>query len=670
MPIELTPALRSRIENTIRGLTIDAVEAAGIGHLGAPMGLARPVFQLWDKHLRFDPSDPAWPLRDRFVLSAGHASMLLYSLLHLFEYELPMSEIQRFRQLHSKTPGHPEFGETPGVEVTTGPLGQGFGHAVGMALAGKLARSRFGRGGEGPGQHFVYAVASDGDLMEGVSYESASLAGHLKLDNLIVLYDDNKITIDGPTSITFTENVRARFEAQGWHVQEVDGEDVAALDASLEAARAATGRPSIVLVRTTIGYGSPWAGQSKAHGGPFGAENVRATKAKLGIPLEPLYHVGEDVRAYCKERAALKRFERMRADERLAAWRSANPEGAASWERVRNRALPIDLTERLVAELDTKSAATRVHSGTVIGRIASAAPALLVGGSADLAGSNNTNIPNGGMIGQGEDPFAGSIVSFGVREHAMGAITNGIALDGTFAPYCGTFLVFSDYMRPSVRLAALMKARSVFVFTHDSIFVGEDGPTHQPIEQIDALRAIPGLVVFRPADGVETALAWSYALKEARGPVAFALTRQAVPVLKREVAFDARDVLRGAYKVRDPGGKPDVTLIATGSEVAVACDAAALLAESGIAARVVSAPSLELLRAQGDAYRDALLGSDVPLVAVEAARGDSLRALVGPRGLVLGMERFGASASYQALAKHFGFVGDAVAARVRTFLGR
>ncbi len=670
MPIALTPELRSKIENTIRGLTIDAVEAAGIGHLGAPMGLAGPAFQLWDKHLRFDPTDPNWPLRDRFVLSAGHASMLLYSLLNLFDYDLPMSEIQRFRQLHSKTPGHPEFGETPGVEVTTGPLGQGFGHAVGMALAGKLARSRFGRGGEGPGHHFVYAIASDGDLMEGVSYESASLAGHLKLDNLVVLYDDNKITIDGPTAITFTENIRGRFEAQGWHVQEIDGNDPAALDAALEAARAATGRPSIVAMKTTIGFGSPWAGQSKAHGGPFGPDNVKATKANLGIPTEPLYHVGDDVRAYCKERAALKRFERMRADERLAAWRAAHPDAAARWERVRNRALPADVTERLVAGLDTKSAATRAHSGTVIGRIAEAAPQLLIGGSADLAGSNNTNIPNGGMVGQGEDPFAGSIVNFGVREHAMGAITNGIALDGTFAPYCGTFLVFSDYMRPSVRLAALMKARSVFVFTHDSIFVGEDGPTHQPIEQVDALRAIPDLVVFRPADGVETAMAWRYALQDARGPVAFALSRQALPVLKREVAFTNADVLRGAYKVRDPKGKPDVTIVATGSEVAVACDAAALLGESGIAARVVSAPSLELLRAQGDAYRTELLGAGVPLVAVEAGRGEALRALIGPSGLVIGMDRFGASASYQALAKHFGFVGDAVAAKVRGFLGR
>ncbi len=334
MPIELTPALRSQIENTIRGLTIDAVEAAGIGHVGAPLGLARPALQLWDRHLRFDPSDPAWPLRDRFVLSAGHASMLLYSLLHLYEYDLPLDEIRRFRQLHSKTPGHPEFGETPGVEVTTGPLGQGFGHAVGMALAGQLTRRRFGQGGEGPGQHWIYAIASDGDLMEGVSYESASLAGHLKLDNLIVLYDDNRVTIDGPTSLCFSEDVRGRFAAQGWHVQAIEGEDVVALDGALAAARAASGRPSLVILRTTIGQGSPWAGQSKAHGGPFGAEVARAAKQNLGIPLEPLFHVAGEVRAYLHERAGAKRFERMLADERARALgrrasRAARPPGSA-----------------------------------------------------------------------------------------------------------------------------------------------------------------------------------------------------------------------------------------------------------------------------------------------------------------------------------------------------
>jgi transketolase len=664
MPSELTPALRTQIENTIRGLTIDAVEAAGIGHLGAPLGLARPVFQLWDRHLRFDPTDPAWPLRDRFVLSAGHASMLLYSLLHLFGYGLSLDEIRRFRQLGSKTPGHPEFGDTPGVEITTGPLGQGFGHAVGMALAAKVTRSRFGQGDGGPGRHTVWVVASDGDLMEGVSYESASLAGHWKLDNLVVLYDDNQITIDGPTSLTFGEDVPARFRAQGWHVESIDGNDIAALDGAIAAAQA-SGRPSLVAMRTTIGHGSPWAGQSKAHGGPFGEENVRATKEALGIPLEPTFLVPDAVAAYCRERAAAKRAEREAADAGLATWREAHGDAAAAWEAVRARRVPDDFAEKLGAGLEGKADATRKHSGAVLARITEAAPGLLIGGSADLAGSNNTTVKSSGEIGQGDDPFAGATIHFGVREHAMAAITNGIALDGTFLPYAGTFLVFSDYMRPSLRLAALMGVRSAFVFTHDSIFVGEDGPTHQPIEQLDALRAFPGLTVIRPADGAEAAHAWAWIVQHADGPVALALTRQNVPAVKRELPFSAESVRRGAYLLREPAGPPDVVLIASGSEVPLACEAAQLLGCDGIAARVVSAPSLELFAAQPASYRDELLPGGVPVVAVEAGRGDSWRGLVGREGLVYGIEGFGASAPYQKLAEHFGFTPDALAKRIR-----
>jgi transketolase len=667
MPSELAPALRTQIENTIRGLTIDAVEAAGIGHLGAPMGLARPVFHLWDRHLRFDATDPAWALRDRFVLSAGHASMLLYSLLHLFGYALSLDEIKKFRQLHSKTPGHPEYGDTPGVEITTGPLGQGFGHAVGMALAAKATRSRFGRGGEGPGQHRIFVVASDGDLMEGLSYETASLAGHWKLDNLVVLYDDNHVTIDGPTSWTFTEDVPARFRAQGWHVESIDGEDVAALDRALAAAYGA-GKPALIAMRTTIGHGSPWAGQSKVHGGPFGEEVARATKLKLGIPESPTFLVPDAVRGYCAERAAAKRAERKALDAKLAAWRAAHADAAKGWEAVRSRAVPADFADKLADGLEGKADATRKHSGTVLGRIAALAPGLLIGGSADLAGSNNTTVPSAGTIGQGDDPFAGGNVHFGVREHAMAAITNGIALDGTFLPYAGTFLVFSDYMRPSLRLAALMRTRSTFVFTHDSIFVGEDGPTHQPIEQLDALRAIPGLTVIRPADAVEAALAWAWVVQQARGPVALSLTRQTVPALKRETPLTADAVARGAYVLRDTAGEPDVVLVASGSEVSLACEAAALLSSDGIAARVVSAPSLELLAAQPAAYRDELLPSGVPLVAVEAGRGESWRGLVGRDGLVHGIDRFGASAPYKKLAEHFGFTPDALARRVREHL--
>jgi len=667
MPSELAPALRQQIENTIRGLTIDAVEAAGIGHLGAPMGLARPVFQLWDRHLRFDPSDPGWALRDRFVLSAGHASMLLYSLLHLFGYGLSLDEIRKFRQLHSKTPGHPEHGETPGVEVTTGPLGQGFGHAVGMALAAKATRARFTRAGEGPGQHRIYVVASDGDLMEGLSYESSSLAGHWKLDNLVVLYDDNHVTIDGPTSWTFSEDVPARFRAQGWHVESIDGEDVAALDRALAAAHGA-GRPALIALRTTIGHGSPWAGQSKVHGGPFGEEVARATKQALGIPLEPAFLVPDAVRAYCAERAQVKRAERAAADAKLASWRRAHADAAKGWDAVRRRSVPADFVEKLADGLEGKADATRKHSGTALGRIAALAPGLLIGGSADLAGSNNTTVSGAGTIGQGDDPFAGATVHFGVREHAMAAITNGIALDGTFLAYAGTFLVFSDYMRPSLRLAALMRARSTFVFTHDSIFVGEDGPTHQPIEQLDALRAIPGLTVIRPADAVEAALAWAFIVTQARGPVALALTRQTVPALKRVTPLSLDALARGAYSVREPAGEPDVVLAASGSEVSLACEAAALLSSDGIAARVVSVPSHELFAAQPAAYRDELLPSGLPLVAVEAGRGESWRGLVGREGLVYGIDRFGASAPYKKLAEHFGFTPDALAKRVREHL--
>ncbi len=670
MSRELSPRLREQIENTIRGLTIDAVQKAGIGHLGAAMGLARPVFQLWDRHLRFDPADPAWPLRDRFVLSAGHASMLLYSLLHLFGFDLPLEEIQRFRQLGSRTPGHPEVGETPGVEVTTGPLGQGIANAVGMALAGRATRARFGAAGQGPGHHLVYAVAGDGDLMEGVSYEAASFAGHHRLGNLVVLYDDNRVTIDGPTSLTFGEDVRRRFEAQRWQVQEIDGQDVAALDAALEAARAEEERPSLVITRTTIGFGSPnWAGLSKAHGGPFKGDEARLTKENLGIPLEPEFHVPSEVRAYLGERIEEKRRARTAADRALEAWRAAEPARAAAWDRARSRELGSDLISRLAEGLEGKAAATRQHSGAVIQRLVETAPFLL-GGSADLAGSNNTTIEQADFLGPAAkgDPFAGANVHFGVREHAMGAITNGIALDGTFLPFCGTFLVFSDYMRPAVRLAALMRTRSIFVFTHDSIFVGEDGPTHQPVEQVDALRAIPGLTVFRPADGVEVAAAWAWAATRAAGPVALALSRQKVPALKREAPFAPEDVWKGGYTVSAPEGRADLVMIASGSEVALACEAASVLAADGLRARVVSIPSLERLAAQPEGYVDDLIPRDLPCVGVEAGRGEALRRYAGRDGLIYGVEGFGRSAPYQALEEHFGFTAPKLAEAVRRHL--
>ncbi len=668
MTAELDPALRERITNTIRFLAVDAVERAKSGHPGAPMGLAGPVLELWDRHLRFDPTDPAWPLRDRFVLSAGHASMLLYALLHLYGFDLPLEELVRFRQLHSRTPGHPEHGLTPGVETTTGPLGQGFGNGVGMALAARMTRARFAREGEGPGHHFVYGVVSDGDVMEGVANEAASLAGHLGLGNLIYLYDDNRITIDGPTRLAFSEDVPRRFEAQGWHVQRLEADDLPGLSRALEVARAETERPSLLAVHTTIGFGSPnKGGTSKVHGAALGPDEVRATKEALGWPLEPELHVPEDVRAWFAGRSQAKRAERAAADERLDAWRRAHPELAAQWARFRARRVE-GVGPELVKAVSGKDAATRKHSGAVIQVLAELAP-FLVGGSADLAESNLTRIQDGGDVGPaaepGVDPFAGRNIHYGVREHAMGALSNGIALDGSFLPYAGTFLIFSDYMRPSIRLAALMEQRVVYVFTHDSIFLGEDGPTHQPIEQLDALRAIPGLTLFRPADGVETAMAWAWALERARGPVALALTRQTLPALRREAAFRPEDVWRGAYAVVEPDGKPDVVLLATGSEVSLCVEAAAKLRSEGVAVRVVSAPSLELFRDLPEAERRTLLpGGTTPVVAVEAARGRSFEGLVAPRGFVYGIDRFGASAPYADLAQEFGFTPDRVAQRV------
>jgi len=671
---EMTPQLRELIENTIRFLAVDAVEAARSGHPGAPMGLARPALEIWDRHLRFDPSEPHWPLRDRFVLSNGHASMLQYALLHLFGFDLSLDDLRAFRQLGSRTPGHPEYGHTPGIEVTTGPLGQGFAHGVGMALAARLTAARFAADGQGPGLHRVYGIVSDGDLMEGISHEAASLAGHLRLGNLVYLYDDNHITIDGPTSISFSEDIPGRFAAYGWHVERVSGDDHAAVRAAIEAAKAETDRPSLVATRTVIGYGSPHkAGTSGVHGSALGAEEARLTKEALGWPLEPTFLVPDEVRSYMERRIAAKRAEAAEDRSSLEAWRRAHPQKAASWDAARGRRLPADLAVRLAEGLDGVDDATRKHSAKVLQRLSDLVP-VLVGGSADLAGSAAPPIIKGrGMVGpdagEGADPFAGQNIHFGVREHAMAAIANGIALDGTLIPYCGTFLIFSDYMRPSIRLAALMKAPTIFVFTHDSIFVGEDGPTHQPIEQLDALRAIPGLRVFRPADGVETAMVYTWILTHPDGPAALALSRQTLPALKRDGAFRNEDVLKGAYAVRQPSAKPDVVLLATGSEVALACDAACLLSEQGLAARVVSVPCLELFLEQPEAERRALLPVDgTPVVAVEAGVGQSLWRLVGPRGLVYGLHDFGASAPYEVLADHFGLTAPKLAARVAAFV--
>ena len=680
MSTELTPQLREQIENTIRFLAVDAVQRANSGHPGAPMGLAGPVFELWDSQLRFDPEDPDWRLRDRFVLSPGHASMLLYSLLHLYGYGLTLDDIANFRQLGSKTPGHPERGETPGVEVTTGPLGQGVSHAVGMALAARMTRSQFGlrrriEGQEGPGEHLIYGVVSDGDLMEGISSEASSLAGHLKLGNLVFLYDDNRITIDGPSDLSFSEDVRGRYEAYGWHVEEVDGQASKSLRAALERGRQEADRPSLIIVRTVIGQGSPnRAGTSKAHGSPLGAEEVALTKRTLGWPEQPELLVPDDVRSYFAERIEIKRKQSADRRARLEAWRAAWPERAAAWDAACERRLPADLAEQLADGLAGVDNATRKHSGQVLEKLSRLVP-YMAGGSADLAGSAAPPVIDGvGAIGRpveaDGDPFAGRNIHFGIREHAMGAVVNGMALDGTFVPYCGTFLVFSDYMRPSLRLAAIMGLQTLYVFTHDSFFVGEDGSTHQPIEQLDALRVIPGLTVFRPADGVETAMAYAWILEKAEGPAMLSLTRQTLPAVQRLADFQLRDVWRGAYPVREPEGKPDVVMLASGSELALACDAAAELESSKVRARVVSVPCLELFRAEPEEYREQLVPDDGTLVvAVEAGLGESYRGLVGRKGLVYGIDHFGASAPAADLARLFGFTAEALAKRVLEELG-
>jgi transketolase len=671
MSPDLDLALRKRIENTIRFLAVDAIEKASSGHPGAPMGLARLAFELWDAHLRFDPSDPGWAQRDRFILSNGHASMLLYSLLHLYGFQLTLDDLQSFRTLGSKTPGHPEYGDTPGVEMTTGPLGQGFGHGVGMALAGRMTRARFGRDGSGPGHHFVYGIVSDGDLMEGISAEAGSIAGHLGLGNLIYLYDDNEITIDGPTSVSFSEDVAKRFEASRWHVQSVDGEDWAGVRGALEAARSEADRPSLIIAKTTIGYGSPnRSGKSKAHGEKLGAEELKLTKEAAGWPLEPTFLIPQDVRDYVKQRRDAKRAERAAADLELQQWRDANPDLAQVWDAAREHRLPADLAAILCEGLDGVDNPTRKHGAVALDRLARCAP-YFVGGSADLAGSAAPPILKDlGVVGstsaEGDDSFAGVNIHFGVREHAMGAITNGIALDATLRPYCGTFLIFSDYMRPAIRLAALMRLPSVFVFTHDSIFLGEDGPTHQPIEQLDSLRAIPGLRVFRPADGIETALAWAWIAEHRDGPALLALSRQTVKALDRPATFEPEALGRGAYVVEDPEGSADVVLVATGSEVSLAVEAAAQLRGDSIAVRVVSLPCLELFLEQSADFRHGVIPDDgTPIVAVEAARGESLWRVLGANGLLYGIDRFGTSAPFADLAREYGFTAEQLAERVR-----
>ncbi len=659
-------ALHTLAANTLRALAVDATNAADSGHPGAPMGMADLAVVLWTEILRFDPKDPQWADRDRFVLSNGHASMLLYGLLHLAGYDLPIEELKRFRQLGSRTPGHPEYGFAPGVETTTGPLGQGFANGVGMAIGARLARQRFkGEGSFSPVSHSIFGFCGDGCLMEGISSEAASIAGHLGLGELVYVWDDNRISIDGSTELTFTEDVLARFASYGWHVLRIDGHDAAAIKTALLAGQAEKSRPTLIAAKTHIGFGSPnRQDTAKAHGSPLGKDEGALAKAKLGWTLAP-FEVPQEVRALFAQAAQRGQEAHGKWDQQVAAWTAASPEAGAAW-KARGDA-PADLWKAAVAAAGNEKTATRNSSGKVINALAAQVPGL-VGGSADLAESNKTIIKgHPEYVGGGFDAPPARNIAFGVREHAMGAIVNGLALYGGYVPFGATFLTFADYMRPSIRLAALMKIRSLFVFTHDSIYLGEDGPTHQPVEHLWSLRVIPGLHVWRPADGLETAMAWSYAVREGDpAPHALAFTRQNLPPLSRPAGFEPEHVWRGGYVVTD-AATPELGIVATGSEVHVAVEAAALLAARGLAVRVVSMPCLERFHAQDRAYQDAVLPRALKLVSFEIGRTGPWAAVIGRDGLAIGIDSFGESAPAEALAKHYGFTAAQVADRIWAF---
>ncbi len=663
--------LADRAINAVRFLAVDAVQKAKSGHPGTPMALAPLSYLLFSRYLRYNPRNPDWGNRDRFVLSCGHASMLLYALLYLAGYDLMLEDLREFRQWGSRTPGHPEAGHTPGVEVTTGPLGQGLGNAVGMAMASRLLAQRFNRPGHEIVSHRVVAVCSDGDLMEGVASEAASLAGFHRLGNLVAFYDDNKITIEGSTDLAFGEDVAGRFRAYGWNVLSVaDGNtDLDGLSRAIEAAFAETGRPTLVIVKTRIAFGSPnKQGTAEAHGAPLGEAEVALTKEALGWPKEPAFLVPDDVLAHFRE--AVPRGEALEKEWRLkmAAYARSFPDLALEFERVTWGDLPKGWDDALPRFAPEGGAvATRSASGKVINAIAPRIPEL-AGGSADLAPSTDTLIKGGGEFLPGAPP-GGRNFHFGIREHGMGAILNGMARHGGVIPYGATFLVFSDYMRPSIRLAALMKARVIYVFTHDSVGLGEDGPTHQPVEHLAALRAMPDLYVLRPADANETAAAWRIAVERTAGPSAIALSRQKLPVLSPDAVYRDGDVYRGAYILQEGGANPSVVLIATGSEVHVALAAAKILAAEGVAARVVSALCLERFDEQPAEYRDRVLPPAVRArVSVEAGASFGWRRYVGDGGAAVGIDRFGASAPGDRAMKELGITADNVAARARALL--
>ncbi len=663
MPRDYDPKTIQLAVDTIKTLSIDAVEKANSGHPGTPMGLADIAFEIYTRYLRYDPKDPQWEGRDRFVLSCGHASMLLYSMLHLAGYDLPLEQLKQFRQWDSKTPGHPEHGLTAGVETTTGPLGAGVSNIVGLALAAKMHTARFGECTKGVR---IFGICSDGDLMEGISHEAASIAGHLGLGNIVLFYDDNHITIEGDTSLAYTEDAVKRFEAYGWFAQNIDGHDHAQIRAAVDKALAQS-KPAFIRARTHIAHGAPTAHDTHgAHGAPLGKDEIAATKKAMGWDPDKSFYVPEAVYALFKERAADNQKEHAAWTARVEAWAKANPDLAAQERAFAARSVPKDLYAQLLKAVPEKEDATR-NLSNVIQQAAAKLVLSLVGGSADLAPSTKTLIKDGGSVNTGE--FAGRNLHFGIREHAMGGVCNGMALFGGFIPYGSTFLIFSDYMRPAIRLSALMEQQCIWIFTHDSIMVGEDGPTHEPIEQIWSLRLIPNLHVVRPADGIECAAAWAMALQRTHGPTLFALSRQKLPTIKRDANFDPQNVLRGAYVAQEAtGGKPELVIMATGSEVGLAMGARERLEKDGRKVRVVSAPCLEQFEKQDQAYRDAVLPAGVKRVSIEAGRSEPWRIFVGDTGLAIGIDRFGASAPDKVLAEKLGLTVDSVVSKIGAWL--
>lgn len=649
------------IATTLRMLAADQVQAANSGHPGLPLGAADIATVLWTRFLKNNPSDPFWPDRDRFVLSAGHGSALLYALLHLSGYHLSLDELKNFRQWGSKTAGHPEYELHLGIEVTTGPLGQGISNAVGMALAERWLAAHFNKPDFPIVDHYTYVIAGDGDLMEGVSHEACDLAGHLKLGKLIVFFDDNSITIDGSTEQSTSIDQLTRFEAYGWHTLRADGHDFNSIDQAIRAAQAETERPTIIACKTHIGLGSPGQDTAKVHGSPLGDEGLAATKEHFGWPVEPRFHVPEEAKARMTEKQSLGQDKQKKWDALFEKYAEAHPELAAQFKAFTNGELPAGWEESLPDFTETKAQATRATSGQVLDAIVPVLPSLL-GGSADLTGSNKTRAKNQTPVTP--DDFSGDYLFYGIREHGMGAVMNGLALHG-LRPYGGTFLVFADYLRPSIRMAAMMDLPVIYVFSHDGIGVGEDGPTHQPVEQLASLRVIPNLVVIRPADGNETSQAWKAALERKDGPTALILTRQG---LAQNSPVDNK-LAQGAYVLSEPKWvEAEVVLMATGSEVEIAMEAKAKLADEGIGARVVSMPSWELFDAQSEEYRQAVLPPDLPRVAMET--GIRWDRYLREGDAMIGLDHWGASAPYKRIYEEFGFTADNMAAKAKEVLNK